>query len=345
MKILLYTDCHWSERTSVVTRLGPKYTTRLELLVDSMNWVMRQAEENGCVATICVGDFFDKTRLTAQEITALQDIRWAESLQHYFLVGNHESEEITLQHSTTEIFKAIKATVISKPVALQFGRLQFHCIPYVTESVRKPIEEYITNRDSQLKQVIVSHNDIAGINYGPCLSTVGFSIDEIEANCDLCVNGHIHNMGFVSKKILNLGSFSAHNFTNDSSKYEYGIWIIDCEECSCQFIENPYSLNFYKLDITSRDDFKKVQGLKINAVLSIRCDAMHVSELKEYLETLTVKPLESRIVITRDALTGGEEICDASELVVDHLTRFVQCCHEKIPNTELLEQELTEICK
>lgn len=345
MKILLYTDCHWSERTSVVTRLGNKYTTRLELLVDSMNWVMQQAEENECVATICVGDFFDKARLTAQEVTALQDIRWAEYLQHYFLVGNHESEEITLQHSTTEIFKAIKATVISEPTALQFGRLQLHCIPYVTESVRKPIEEYITNRDSRLKQVIVSHNDIAGINYGPCLSTVGFSIEEIETNCDLCVNGHIHNMGFVSKKILNLGSFSAHNFTNDSSKYDYGVWIVDCESCSCQFIENPYSLNFYKLDIASRDDFKNLQGLKANAVLSIRCDAMQVSELKEYLEALAVKPLESRIVITRDVLTGSEELRDASELVVDHLTRFVQCCREKIPNTELLEQELTEICK
>ena len=72
MKILIYTDPHFCEKFSIVTKMGDKFTQRLENQIKSINWVERLAEKEGCSMVICAGDFFDKPSLTPDEITALQ---------------------------------------------------------------------------------------------------------------------------------------------------------------------------------------------------------------------------------------------------------------------------------
>ena len=46
MKICCFGDTHWSEYSSILRSMGEKYSTRLENLIKSVNWVFDIALEN-----------------------------------------------------------------------------------------------------------------------------------------------------------------------------------------------------------------------------------------------------------------------------------------------------------
>ena len=86
MRILLFTDVHWSSTASITTKFGTKYTARLEMLINSMNWVNETALKEQCSLIICAGDMMDKSTCSDIELTALRDITW-NNLPCYFLCG------------------------------------------------------------------------------------------------------------------------------------------------------------------------------------------------------------------------------------------------------------------
>lgn len=75
MRVLIFSDVHWSATSSIVRTIADKYTLRLQLLLNSMNWVNNQAVVNNCDFMICAGDFFDRTTINDLELTALRDIK------------------------------------------------------------------------------------------------------------------------------------------------------------------------------------------------------------------------------------------------------------------------------
>ena len=90
MKILVCGDVHWSQYSSIVRGRGEKYSKRLENLIKSVNWVEQLAWSCGCEAVINLGDFFDSTQLSAEEVSALKEVQWA-PIAHVFITGNHET--------------------------------------------------------------------------------------------------------------------------------------------------------------------------------------------------------------------------------------------------------------
>ena len=76
MRYLIFSDIHWNTTTSIVRTIGDIYTTRLESLVKSMNWVNYIAKDQNCAAMICAGDFFDRSDLDAQEATQRYWMKW-----------------------------------------------------------------------------------------------------------------------------------------------------------------------------------------------------------------------------------------------------------------------------
>jgi DNA repair exonuclease SbcCD nuclease subunit len=343
MRILLFTDVHWSATSSITTKFGTKYTARLEMLINSMNWVNEVALEQNCSLMICAGDMMDKSTCSDIELTALKDIRW-NHLPCYFLCGNHESSAADLKFSTVKCLEAENHIIIDRPAAKKCDndKTELCFLPYVVECDRKPLVEYFGEKLG--KRIIISHNDIAGINYGPIVSKTGFDLTDIEASTDIYLNGHIHNSEFVTEKVLNLGSLSAHNFSNDSFLYRYGCWLLDTETLKLEFLENPCAYNFYKLQIDQESDICCLDQLKNNAVLSIKCEQSLVEVVKQKLSTLD-NIIESRIILTRNYGAAAESNCVELDLTVDHLTRFVECCKLNIENSSLLEEELAEICK
>lgn len=343
MKILLYTDNHFCESASIVSKYGNKYTVRLENQIKSVNWTEQLAKDNDCHLIVCLGDFFDKQALTDQEITAINDIDFSNKIDRYFLVGNHESEEIDLKYSSTQILNRV-GTVISKPISMVIDNVELCFLPYTTERNITSLRD-IFGECTASKRIIFSHNDIAGIQMGAIVSKAGFPIDDIEANCDVFLNGHLHNGTKITDKIVNLGNLTGKDFGEDAFKYRHSAFILDTELLTLTEIENPYAFNFYQLTIMSEADLNQLDVLKDNAVLRATCRLPLVNKLNSKLEELGNKIVEHKTITVQVLDDGTEAELDATELTVDYLTELCACCKSKLENTPILDFELAEICK
>jgi DNA repair exonuclease SbcCD nuclease subunit len=343
MKILLFTDLHMCPRASIINKWGTKYPLRLENCIKSVNWLERLAEAECCNYIINLGDFFDKPDLSSETITASKDIIWSE-IPHYSIVGNHDASTSSLIFNSVNSFLGSNHSVITEPTVLELMDCYLCFLPYVVECDRKPISEYFTNLNKDKPRVILSHNDISGIQLGPVMSKTGFSISELETACDLMINGHLHNGQALSSKIYNLGNLTGKDFGEDAAKYSHNIAILDTSTLQLTFIENPYAFNFYKLQLEKEEDLECLSRLKTNAVLSLKCDSLLLDKVKLKLDSLGAKVVESRIIIAKN-YDNIEAANQELELSVDHLARFVECCKSSIENTALLDEELGEICK
>jgi len=342
MKILIYTDNHFCEKASIVNKFGTNYTTRLENQIASINWAEDLAYKNGCQYVICAGDFFDKPNLTQDEITALRELRWAPLCAHYFLVGNHESEELDLRYSSTKALEDTNRFIISEPILLEEPGFELAFLPYIAESQKKPLDEYFKPLGN-VPRILISHNDLFGIQMGPIVSRSGFDPKELEKFSTICINGHLHNGQKVTDKVINLGNLTGKDFGEDALRYSHNVALIDTDKMSIEFIENPYAFNFYKLEVLTEAALKKLTALKNNAIVSVQCIAALLAKVKETIAA-QANILESRVIIKQE-LTTGEAVADVLDLSVDQYVKFAECCRLKLENNEILEAELAEILK
>lgn len=345
MKVLIFADNHFCERYSLVSGYGIKYSTRLENQLQSIAWVEEQAKTHGCDFVVCLGDFFDKPQLTDQELTALREIVW-EPIPHYFLVGNHESEQNNLQYSSTKALEVSEFHhVISTPEL--WTDLDHDCefgfLPFILECDRKALTEYfpkLTNKH----RIIFSHNELKGIQMGPVVSKTGFVPEDFNSVCNYCINGHLHNGQKITDKVINLGNLTGKDFGEDATRYLHQIMLIDTVTLEIEYIENPYAFQFYKLEILEQADLQKLSKLKDRAVVSIQCAKSLVHEVKDLLQQYANKIVNSR-VITAQTMVGQDTALDISELTVDHHSKFAECCREKLGSSDVLEAELAEVLK
>jgi DNA repair exonuclease SbcCD nuclease subunit len=341
MKILLFTDLHMCPQASIINKWGIKYPKRLENCIETVNWLERKAEELKCDWIISLGDFFDKPDLTSETITACNEIQWSD-IMHYHIVGNHDASNSSLMFNSTNCLRAGGQVIINQPQILMLDDCDICFLPYVTECDRKPLADYFPAHFDDRHRVILSHNDISGIQLGPVMTKTGFSIEEIEANCDLFVNGHLHNGQAITPKIINLGNTTGKDFGENAFRHSHNIAILDTSTLSIEYIENPYAYNFYKVDINTEADLAPLKTLKTNAVVSIKCAQSLTEQVKKKIEE-TQNIIESRVILVRQYEEATET--NELELTVDHLTRFIECCKASIENSVILEEELSEICK
>jgi DNA repair exonuclease SbcCD nuclease subunit len=340
MKILLVGDAHFCKRSSIINKFGAKYPVRLENQIQTFGWIKDQAIKNNCEMVIGLGDLFDSSQLSDVEITAAKELPFAD-LPTYLMVGNHEASSQDLIFNSTKVLEADNRYIISEPHSFFVDGTEICLLPYVIESERKPLAEYFPARTG--RRVILSHNDIKGISYGPVISATGFEVPDIESNCDLYINAHIHNGQQITDKIYNIGNITGQNFSEDSLRYSHNIIILDTKDLSITHIENPYAYNFYKLQIDCESDIYCLDQLKNNAVLSIKCEQSLVEFVKQKISTLN-NVVESRLIITKK-YTESTEAAEEIDLSVDHLARFIEYCKATIENTPILEEEIVEVCK
>jgi hypothetical protein len=195
-----------------------------------------------------------------------------------------------------------------------------------------------------MPRILFSHNDILGLQLGPVESKIGFSLNEIEANCICCLNGHLHNGQAVSNKVLNLGNLTGKDFGEDATRYQHKIIIIDTDTFAFETIENPYAFNFYKFDVLTENDLKVLNTVKTNAVVSIKCVDKYVEYLREKIAQ-NPNIIDTRIILIKTFEESDNSIVDISDLTVDQCVKFAECCREKLDNTPILEAELAEILK
>lgn len=347
MKILLFADLHMCPRASIISKWGTKYPVRLENCIESINWLERLAEEHDCRYIVNLGDFFDKPDLSSETITAVQDIQWA-NIMHYHIVGNHDASNSSLVFNSVNTLTANNHNIINKPMMLFLDDCDILFLPYVVECDRKPLEQYLLDKNGALintgkPRIILSHNDLNGIQLGPVMSRTGFTVEEIEANCHYFINGHLHSGQAITNKVINLGNITGKDFGENSFTHTHNVVLLDTETLELTYIENPYAFNFYKIQIETDLDIAQLYKLKNRAVVSIKCDSSMVDKVKHIISELP-NIMESRIIITKkydETITEGTNI----DLSVDHLARFIECCRANIEASSILEEELIEICK
>lgn len=348
MKVLFYTDPHWSQYSSILRSRGEQYSTRLENLIQSINWMEQVAWSAGCQAIICGGDFFDSAVLNSEELSALKNVQWA-PVSHLFLTGNHETNVGSLEFSTADLFNLCpNSTVISKPehYDIEGANIEFCFLPYILERDRQPLDTYFPQKHG--KRIIFSHNDLKNVQYGAFLSTEGFTVEEIEANCDLCMNGHIHHCAYVSPKIINGGNLTGQNFTEDAYKYEHCIQIIDTDTLHVDFYINPYAFNFYKLDCRKYNTLDEIipvlSDLKEQSVITITVKASLASSVKNYLSQVVKSRIAEYRVLTEHESTVVDLNAPVIE-AVDHLKQFENYVLANIGTSDIVKEELLNVMR
>lgn len=335
MKIGVVGDIHWSKYSSIVRSNLDKYSTRLQNCIDSINWA-EQLTSN-CDMVVYLGDFFDKPELNSMEITALNEINWNAN-NHFFLVGNHELGINDLSLSSSHIFNEISSgETVDKPFNLHYDDecINLGFIPYVLESNRGSMSDYVEYIDGY-KNIVFSHNDIAGIQMGAIVSPTGFNISDIEENCDLFLNGHLHNGSKVTDKIINVGNLTGQNFSEDAKKYEHVVLILDTDTMVSDVYENPYAFNFYKLDNVS-----DLYSLKNNSVVTIKVYENDFDNAKIAINSLS-NVIASRVILN-SSNSSSTDIGIQEKLDVNHLDKFKEFVLEKLGNSEIIKEELMEI--
>lgn len=352
MKICVVGDVHLSQYSSIIRKRSKLYSMRLENCIQSINWAERQAEENGCDCIVYLGDFFDRPDLNAEEITALQDIEWSIK-PHYFLVGNHEMGMNDLSYSSAHNMKRVPlSTVINEPAWIGSSRgsnIRLLFLPYILESNRKNFKEYIDSAKSLSlgdykevydKVVVFSHNDLEGIRYGQYVSKSGFNVEEIFDNCEMYINGHLHNQQQINEKIINLGNLTGQNFSEDAEKYSHTIGILDLNTMKLDLINNPYAFNFYKFEISKESDIEEMLvKCKNNSVLTLKVNEDLFDLLKEKLNSMP-SIIEYRIIIKPKPILN-ESVEIEQVLNTNHVESFKNYILSQLDNTDILKEELS----
>lgn len=353
MKLLICGDVHWSTYSSIVRRRGDKYSKRLENLINSVNWVEETAEKYGCEKIIYAGDFFDRSDMNAEELTALQEIVWA-PVDHIMLIGNHEGLTNDLSISSSHVFKLIpNVNVVDKPELMSGFGYRLLLLPYILEKDRlSSVSSYIKNElagyfeTQECKiNIAISHNDIK-MQYGAFECKTGFDPDDIDNSVNFFFNGHLHNGCKFSKAGYNIGNLTGQNFGENAFEHSHNIIIFDTETQNPAFIENPYAFNFYKLDIKSVEELKDILiKIKPNAILTVKCPESIVSEARSILQ-LETKVKESKVISIISKKDSNELKDSVEELnCINHLDAFVTYIKDNMSLSELVLSELSEVCK
>ena len=341
MRLAIYTDNHWCQYSSIVRSRGVKYSTRLENQIASLNWVEEEALNKGCDAVVCLGDFFDKETLNSEELSALSELNFGK-VPHWYIVGNHEAGVESLSFSSAHTMRLSNSMVYQSPESVICGDTEICILPYYTEDRRKSLIEIFGNKKCK-NRIILSHNDISGIQYGQYVSSVGYPLDEIEECCDMFINGHLHNGERITDKVINLGNLTGQNFSEDAISHNHCIMILDTDTLAYDLVENPNALNFYKLTF---DELNRVK-LKNNSVLTVQVDddGYQRETAEKFIES-SQSVIAHRIVIKPALSRNGSVIDKCEELsTVDHIQSFKEFIKASLGESDVIISELNEISK
>lgn len=360
-KILIYSDNHFCANSSIVRGRGQKYTIRLENQIKTMEWLNELAKQEDCCGMFCCGDFFDRADLTAEEISALSEIDFSH-VPNYFIVGNHEIGRGDNTFSTVNTFlQNVNCEVFDKPAVIGIGNTAIFILPYILEKDKKPVMEYFPKdlKINTLNTLLLTHNDIKGIQMGNFISTDGFDITDLEKHFTLTVNGHIHNSSWVGDNVYNIGNITGQNFSEDAFVYEHHAMIIDLDTFSYKLYQNPYAFNFYKVDFTNADirEINKVSERMWNYVTTIKVNEKDLEYLRyrfdPYDQNLHLQqincPKHCNGVCCRIIVENNNKVVksaeDVSTLQLDHINEFKKFVLNNVGNDETVLSELQEVLK
>lgn len=309
MKVLVYTDAHFSINSSIILGKVGSLDGRLSHLIKSFEWIREVAKAENCDLVVNCGDLVDSTTLRSEEITALSKaLSYHATLNEIHVMGNHEiltSDGSINSINFIENFENHK--LITTPTVTEYGELRFLYLPYGDYEI-----DELPDADIVFSHIDISNSDLNGFKLQARIEP-----NDLARKYKLLVNGHIHNHGWlVQDKVLNLGALSGQNFSSTAKSY---IAVIDTDTFSCKLIENPYALRFLKKEYKTLSGVVKfidtLQGEGKRFAVHVSVPVAIAETTREMLDKCE-SILSSRVTAIRTVSSDSQE-----EIVYDEIDK------------------------
>lgn len=340
MKIGVYTDAHCAYTSSIlpIHCEGSKYTTRLQMIIDTFRWMYDTFEEAEVDLIVNCGDLFDSFKVRAEEISALAEaLKFSTGIPEIHVIGNHEVLDKTRNFYATALLDNYPhIQIISTPTKLDNG-LSF--LPYMTTEEANDIIPMLSN------DILFSHIDLKGSLVTPQYALEsGVEPVSIGSYFKLVLNGHLHSPQSLNKAVHNIGACTSLSFS-DNSEYVPHICILDTDTLEMNYIKNPYAICFRKLE-PGIDSLKKhlsdpsrsnLEVVRITVPASQRSEA-------ERLISADDKILTSRITSEVESVGNVESpVPEHLEIENDVSSKFIEFLQTSSDLTYPLENYLAVV--
>lgn len=263
-------------------------------------------EEKGIMNVIQAGDFFDRRKFinfrTLHE-TRVQIVEEFEKrgINLYIIPGNHdESLRNSSQiNSLNEIFKGRYEYVhIMDEIGMEeyFDNIIVGFLPWINKENQEQALKYIKTCSSD---VLIGHLELKGFEYLPGITAENGMDSKLFSHIPLVISGHYHTPS-RKNNIQYLGTPYQLMWSDYNDKK--GFWILDTEDLSLQFIENPYTLYakiFYdERKEISKEEIESVKGKYVKIFIIHKEDDYQFQKFVERVNEMN--PISTAIYQTED---------------------------------------------
>lgn len=250
MKIGIYTDVHCAYTSSILPLHceGSKYTTRLQMIIDTFKWMYELFENHKVDMIVNCGDLFDSHSLRSEEIAAMSEaLSYSRGTQEIHVLGNHEILDKHRNFYATALLKNYShIEVIQIPTKL--NNLSF--LPYMAE---EDVEEVLPLLENQ---ILFSHVDIKGSRVTPQHNLEnGVEPLRLLDLFQLVINGHLHSPQSFGEYIHNIGASTSLSFA-DNTDYTPSVTILDTDTLQFERFDNPHAIRFIKINANNQEEFE-----------------------------------------------------------------------------------------
>lgn len=343
MNILIYSDNHFCQNSSLIRGRGSRFSDRLENQIQTLHFIEGVAVDNNCKAIFNCGDFFDRPELNSEEISALKEIRWNTDIAHYYIVGNHDASDKALSFNSTNALASVhNSFIIDKPAVLCIEDSLIALLPYVSLNSDEyiPLEEIFSPSvtDGRYRnKILLSHNEVNGLQYGKYVSDHGLSYKEVDSLFSICFNGHLHNSISIKDKLINIGNITGQNFSEDAFTYKHRCIVLNTNNLEYHFIENPFAFKFYKID---KDRYETIPTLGANSVLSVTCDESQLDYVKSLIDS-NPNIKYKKITVQREMHSDDSRFFEDVKTPENKFSDFVL---KTLGDSKIVREELSSVC-
>lgn len=265
MKILIYSDIHLSDTSSIQRGRDDNLSNRLSSLIILRKEIQEIAKKYNVSMIIDGGDLMDSDIINSEELYGLSEfIKVNSEIEEYHLNGNHGLSFKSL-NSASIVSIANLHSYVDEVTVLVKDSYDIIMIPYgYLDNFLSTKSDYLSNAT---KKIIISHEVIMTSS----LYDKNDYLGKLSKYDNLLVfNGHIHKPEKFNNKVYNIGSSSGTGFGDghnlkDTSTHPR-VLIVDTDSMEVESIRLTTSNLFFNI---SSKDINKNLDLPNNVFLNI----------------------------------------------------------------------------
>lgn len=342
MKIGIITDIHASFTSSImpIHKEGSIYTTRLQMVIDSIKWSQNLFKEKGVDLVVNIGDLFDNHIVRAEELTAVSEAYYSTDIDEIYVLGNHETLDVNRKfHSSSILENFDHVTVVSHPSVINYKGYNLSILPYMSPDMIKP--DVLNNIKGN---ILFSHIDIRGSHLRPDYTAeFGVEPEMLSMYFNHVFNGHIHTAERILPEkgydIRNVGSLTSTSFS-DSNEYVPSAHIYDTDTNEFVSYQNPYAILFRRFSANSiKEVIDKLERYNNQFKYILRVTVPY--DIRE--ETSKIVESKSNVITSRIISDISKENKDFKNLEITESINSVKSDNIKVEFLNFLKYDYEEV--